>query len=598
MIPRTGSTRPGVLAAAAALTALLIPGPRALARCTLAKLAELPVTMRGLQPTVPVRINGADARFLVDSGLFYSMISSAVAAQFKLYLEPAPYHLRIKGVGGSTDVSVTTVSQFTLAGIPLRHVQFIVGGSDFGGVIGENILRLGDTEYDLATGAIRLWRPEGCGKAMLSYWVKDPKSQSLSVIDIDWINAGRSLIIGTAELDGRKIRVVFDTGSGRSMLARRAAERAGFRPDGPGVRAGGFVRGIGSQVVKSWIATFPKFDIGGEEVRNAQLRVADLSLPDFDMLIGADFFLSHRIYVALSQNLLYFTYDGGPVFNLSRAPLKQASSAPAAEPASSRGANGAEPADAAGFSRRGMAFAARHELDRAIADLTRACELAPAQASYLYQLGQLRLAAAQPRLALDDFNQALKLDPNDAGMLVSRARLRLRSGDHTGAVADVEAAERLSPKRGDIRLTLAGLYVSAGLYAPAVSQFDLWIDGHAEDSRRPGALNGRCRARALAGQDLRRALNDCNMALRLRPGTADFLDSRALVELRLGVLDKSIEDYDAALRVQPNNAWSLYSRGVAELRKGLKAEGRKDIAAAVDLMPRVVDLGRARGVTP
>ena len=34
------------------------------------------------------------------------------------------------------------------------------------------------------------------------------------------------------------------------------------------------------------------------------------------MLIGADFFLSHRIYVASSQRKLYFTYNGGPVFNL------------------------------------------------------------------------------------------------------------------------------------------------------------------------------------------------------------------------------------------------------------------------------------------
>ena len=37
------------------------------------------------------------------------------------------------------------------------------------------------------------------------------------------------------------------------------------------------------------------------------------------MLIGADFFLSHRIYVASSQRKLYFTYNGGPVFNLARA---------------------------------------------------------------------------------------------------------------------------------------------------------------------------------------------------------------------------------------------------------------------------------------
>ena len=30
------------------------------------------------------------------------------------------------------------------------------------------------------------------------------------------------------------------------------------------------------------------------------------------MLLGADFFLSHRIYVANSRDKLYFTYNGGP----------------------------------------------------------------------------------------------------------------------------------------------------------------------------------------------------------------------------------------------------------------------------------------------
>jgi hypothetical protein len=32
------------------------------------------------------------------------------------------------------------------------------------------------------------------------------------------------------------------------------------------------------------------------------------------MIIGADFFMAHRIYVARSQGKIYFTYKGGPVF--------------------------------------------------------------------------------------------------------------------------------------------------------------------------------------------------------------------------------------------------------------------------------------------
>ena len=35
-----------------------------------------------------------------------------------------------------------------------------------------------------------------------------------------------------------------------------------------------------------------------------------------EMLLGADFFRSHRIYVAMSQKKVYASYIGGPVFKL------------------------------------------------------------------------------------------------------------------------------------------------------------------------------------------------------------------------------------------------------------------------------------------
>jgi hypothetical protein len=36
------------------------------------------------------------------------------------------------------------------------------------------------------------------------------------------------------------------------------------------------------------------------------------------MLLGADFFVSHRIYVSNAQHKMYFTYNGGPVFSAAQ----------------------------------------------------------------------------------------------------------------------------------------------------------------------------------------------------------------------------------------------------------------------------------------
>src|SRR4029077_16054647 len=70
------------------------------AACKLGKMAELPVTMSNLKPIVTAQINGVDARFVADSGAFFSMITRAGAAQYNLKLSAAPFGLVIRGVGG------------------------------------------------------------------------------------------------------------------------------------------------------------------------------------------------------------------------------------------------------------------------------------------------------------------------------------------------------------------------------------------------------------------------------------------------------------------------------------------------------------------
>jgi tetratricopeptide (TPR) repeat protein len=585
----------------AAVLALAGHSGDSFAACKLGRIAELPVTMIGMRPLVPAQINGADAQFVVDSGAFYSTITPASAAEYKLHVSPAPYGLRIIGIGGSADASVATVDVFTLAGARLRDLQFVVAGGENGGgavgALGQNILRLTDAEYDLANGAVRLWRPEDCRNAMLAYWAT---SQPYSVIDIDRTTLGEPHIVGDASLNGHRIRVMFDSGATSSMLTLRAAERAGFDPKGADVQSRGLVRGVGAEAVNGWIGTFASFEIGDDQIRNARLHIADTQfILGVDMLLGDDFFLSHRIYIATSQDKLYFTSNGGPVFNLT-APSPQQASAAAPPPASGPQAqqNPAEPADAAGFARRGTAFAARQDFPHAIADLTRATELDPTNPQYFYELGEAQLAVRQARLALTDLDQALQLAPGDVPALVARAEIRIARRDDSAAGADLDAADHFAPKESDMRLLIGDLDIRAGRFAPAIAQLDLWIENHPDDSRKADALNGRCWARALWVQDLHKALSDCNTAVRMRPGMADFLDSRALVELRLGDLAKSIEDDDAALSLQPKNAWLLYCRGVAELRAGRKAAGRADIAAAADLRPDIAQLGRARGVTP
>src|SRR5205823_6178100 len=137
---------------------------------------------------------------------------------------------------------------------------------------------------------------------------------------------------------------------------------------------------------------------------------------------------------------------------------------------------------------------------------------------------------------------------------------------------DLDAAARAALPATNERLRIGELYAIASAYGPAIAQYDLWIPIHPEDRRLPQVLDQRCRARALANQDLPRALHDCNHALRLQPHTAAFLDSRGLVRLRMGDWDRAVAAYDEAVKLEPRRAWSLYGRGVAKRHKGLAAE--------------------------
>ncbi len=333
--------------------------------------------------------------------------------------------------------------------------------------------------------------------------------------------------------------------------------------------------------------------------------MADIELRDGDMLLGADFFLSHRILVSNSQHKLYFTYNGGPVFKLDRPSRQQvaqtgpAPAAPATAPAAGPAAPAAgEPKSAEDFSRRGAASVARRDFLAAIADFSKAIELEPKGERHYRDRAMARLNNRQPVLAMADLDQALALKPDDGDVLVVRGELYLSRKDVTRAQADFDTALKLAPPNGELPLALANAYARARMFDPALKMYDGWIAAHPKDRRLASALNGRCWTRALAGKELDLALADCDAAMKQGLRVSNVMDSRGLVLLRLGRVDEAITQYDRAIQAQPKNAWSLYGRGLAKLKKGQKAGGDADVQAAIALQPNMAAVARSYGVAP
>jgi tetratricopeptide (TPR) repeat protein/predicted aspartyl protease len=586
--------------------------------CNIKDLLELPVDMRGLSPFISAQINGHEAVMLLDSGAFYSSIMSEAAAKFGLKTYPAPFSfIEGAGPGSRAPVEAARADEFKLGTATLKKVEFLVNKGallgNIAGILGLNLLRSMDVDYDLASGTVRFMQPVGCDNTSLAYW-KSANAPSAIPMDRAQDTRGNHYIVSVASLNGVTLRVMFDTGSAYSLLSQDAARRAGVEPGGRNVTSAGILGGVGSTRIETWTGPFDQFSIGNEEITHTRLRFGKFSDLNMDMILGADFFLSHRVYVANSQHKIYFTYNGGRVFNLQVYSIPEPStSTPDADAALNltptdpvAPLNSATPPvvgddqalTADDFSRRGRASAARHEFDHAIADLTRAIVLDPTQATYLNERALIYQRAYRDDLALADFDASLKLKPDDTDVLLARANLRVRVGDQAGATADLEAISNAAPRDADVHLWVAETYSNMNLLAAAGPEYDLWIPAHKADRRLGMALNGRAWIRALLNEQLGEALEDCNAALRLAPHSRQYLDTRGMVRLRQGDYKDSLVDYNQAIAIGPGAAWSFYGRGIDKIRLGKVPEGQADIEAATKLYADIAKEAAKYGIAP
>lgn len=558
------------------------------AKCELGRYFEVPVTVQGPKAFMDVKVNGVDTRFQIDTGAFYSTITPDGAKRLHVEDVGGP-DFQVNGIGGSEYANIGTAKTFDFAGVPLKDIEFVVVGRRITGetgLIGENLLgTFAEVDYDFGRGKIGFYKVRACRDTDdLAYWANGAD---------DWIRIdslperGLPSIIGTVTVNGHRMRAKFDSGASATIMTLAAAARAGIRPDSPGVKRSGTSWGVGDHVNKAWIAPISSFGIGHEEIKNTKMLFSDIDVNDADMLLGIDFFLAHHIFVVHRQDRLYFTYNGGPVFSLGQPEQ-------AAQPPSTAGA-GAEPADPDALDREGAALMARREYEAALQAFVRAAELDPKTASRWARRARAEIALRRPVLAMSDLDRAIELKPDDVGARMMRGELLLNRGEFDKAQSDLEAAGKAAPPGGDVHVRIAADYERREHWAEAIPHLDAWLAVHGRESTAPGVLNLRGWARAMLGQDLDKALADCDAAIRQDRKPA-YLNCRGVVRLRMGRQKEAISDFDAALRSEPKLAWALYGRGLAKTRLGQTAEGEADIQAAFALAPNLPKLAAKIGL--
>ncbi|CAN5266925.1 hypothetical protein BH11PSE9_BH11PSE9_09810 [soil metagenome] len=568
--------------------AALLVAASARAGCEL-KQMEIPVRIVDQRPIATLTLNGTEVQMLVDSGAFYSSLSESTATQLKLPLQNLPWGLHIEGYTGRIAAQLTRVEKMGLLGAQLDKVEFIVGGNELGagikGILGRNVLSMADTEYDLAHGVVRLSFPKGeCAKTNFAYWageapvIQVPLNRKLHREDTE--------IRLDVSINGNKTVAVLDTGAPLTTLTLAAARLAGIEE--ADLTPHGRIGGAGEGRAKSWTGRVASFELGQEKISNNRLLIADARRSDEGVLVGLDYFLSHRIYVSRLQREVYVTWNGGPTFALSRDTPGEYDARYAALPQDLANDN----ADA--LARRGAAAIAAGNYQRALEDLNRACELAPTVADYFYARARLHSTMRQTQPALADLDKALQLDPTLAEARVRRAGLQRALGNRPEALADLQQLDADLPPSSPLRAEMAQLYANFDRSADALRQFEFWVNTHQKDAALADVLNNRCWMRARLNIDLPQALKDCQHAVDIDDGAAAYRDSLGWTYLRLGDAASAKQAFDGAIKLEAQ-PFSLYGRGLAQLRLSATAAGEQDLAAARKLKPSIDDDVRAAG---
>jgi tetratricopeptide (TPR) repeat protein len=200
--------------------------------------------------------------------------------------------------------------------------------------------------------------------------------------------------------------------------------------------------------------------------------------------------------------------------------------------------------------------------------------------------------------AAHDCRRAIALDTGQTNFYVGLGNALNNKKDFDKALQAYDLAIQLDAKNAKAFLGRCSVNIGIKNFNSAIDDCSHAIQLDPTD---PVGWNNRCWARAIVEQlkeQLKSALDDCNQALKILDNNPFYLDSRALIFLKMGSFDSAIADYDRALLLQPNETSSLYGRGIAKLNKGDVAGGNDDINAAKqkDKDSSIVDTFRGYGV--
>lgn len=291
----------------------LLPSRAMAAPCVPERIAEIPLHNDGLFLNAPVVLDGRQARFILDTGSEGSLITPEAAAALRLTPDPA-HATVIQGPNGRGQLAPNMlIRALSLGIIPLGQRSIPLGAlpglpiltPPIAGLMGVDLLQHFDLEFDVPHQRLTLWRPatQNGHCAIAPSW--KPGYTTLKAR-----REGTRLSVSFT-LDGHDGTALLDSGARSHILSRRFAHAMGITDETLRQDPGGVTSGVDLNARWYHWHHFHALHLEEETPGNGNpiwenpvLTVSDMR-DNVDMLLGADWFAQHDIWVSLSAGRVW-----------------------------------------------------------------------------------------------------------------------------------------------------------------------------------------------------------------------------------------------------------------------------------------------------
>lgn len=286
------------------------------AGCNLEEQARLPLTFTDdMRPVGKATVNGASVAAMLSTGAAESAVFNkktmdrlGIEVRSSTSLMFGNDERNPRSVDFWHEISHAAIKDFSIGLGQAKSGTYKVEDfmdDTYGVRIGAGTLLQNDLEIALDAGYLKVFRPQGCFRGHLAYW--DPQAVAVPAMSDPWKRDAR--LVFETRIDGRRVAALLSTSTPYSYVSKAAALRLGLTPDSPGaVREDPLPGDDADKPV--WKLPLPQMSIGPLEVRNLDLRLMDLPYHGDLLVLGADFLHRYRIYVAVSQQQIYFSPVG------------------------------------------------------------------------------------------------------------------------------------------------------------------------------------------------------------------------------------------------------------------------------------------------